>query len=309
MSKQVNNNCYLTVNQFEKLTFEQAKKLYTLYVSEVDIEKKKELRSRIIQGTLHMVLKFIKNNQFDLLHSSSYDMDDIINTAFEIWIRKIDEGVLLESKIPSQIFRHQFYYDMAKILVNDEYVIDSMNCEQFIRLLSEFIDIRNQNNNFNYQMFINWIQKKDFYRYLLKMSDNMFADEYILLDGIYQSFHEDNVDIAKSKLDFLFKLFVQNGLEHMRYSIYDIKTHPFENEVLTKELYHDFLDVVFSQCELNEIQKEVLKSRFGIDDRENQTLKELAKEFDRSKSRINAIEKEAIRKLKINSKKLKHFND
>lgn len=304
MSKQVK-----TVNQFEKLTFEQAKNLYTLYVSEVDIEKKKELRSRIIQGTLHIVLKFIKNNQFDLLHSSSYDMDDIINTAFEIWIRKIDEGVLLESKFPSQIFQRQFYYDMTKILVNDEYVIDSMNCEQFIRLLSEFIDIRNQNNNFNYQMFINWIQEKDLYRYLLKMSDNMFADEYILLDGIYQSFHEDNVDIAKSKLDFLFKLFVQNGLEHMRYSIYGIKTDSFENKVLTEELHHNFLDVVFSQCELNEIQKEVLKSRFGIDNREDQTLKELAKEFDRSKSRINAIEKDAIRKLKINSKKLKHFND
>lgn len=313
MSKHSYNGYHLQemVDSLEKLTFEQARELYILYVNEVDIEKKKELRTKIIQGTLYIIFDFIQNNQFDLLHSGSYDMDDIMNTAFEIWIRKIDEGKLLEVEFPSQIFNFTFYFEMGKILVNDDYEVNfhlNVNSETFIELLSMFIYIKNKDNNFSYERFIESVQINRKYRYLLLRNDIEFVKMYLLFDAIYHSFQKDEVNIVKTKIKWLLGLLIQNGLEDSRANIYNVREDSFEDEIVMKEAFREFLDVVFNECRLTEREKIVLKERFGIDNREAQTLKQVGKKFNVSSDRIRQIEFHALRRVR-GKQKVKKFRD
>lgn len=313
MSKHSHNgyNLYEMVDGLEKLTFEQARELYTLYVNEVDIEKKKELRTKIIKGTLYIVFDFIQNNQFDLLHSGSYDMDDIMNTAFEIWIRKIDEGKLLEVKFPSQIFNHTFYFEMGRVLVNDDYEVNfqlNVNSEIFIELLSMFIYIKNKDNNFRYEKFMQLIQINKKYRYLLLRKDIEFVKIYLLFDTIYHSFQKDEVDIAKTKIKWLLALLIQNGLEDSKANTYNVREDSFEDEIVMKEAFREFLDVVFNECRLTEREKIVLKERFGIDIDKVQTLKQVGKKFNVSCDKIRQIESHALRKVR-GTQKIKGFRD
>lgn len=59
---------------------------------------------------------------------------------------------------------------------------------------------------------------------------------------------------------------------------------------------------------LDEREKEIISSRFGINDHDYKTLEEIGKELGFSKERIRQLETGALEKLR-NKKELQHFID
>ena len=97
------------ISIFPKLNLDEAIVLYQKTKIETDNKKIELIKREVIQGTLYVVLNFIKNNGLANLNSSIYDINDIISVCNEIWIRKINSDSFLKIKKFNEIFDGEFY--------------------------------------------------------------------------------------------------------------------------------------------------------------------------------------------------------
>lgn len=96
------------ISIFPKLNLDEAIVLYQKTKIETDNKKIELIKREVIQGTLYVVLNFIKNNGLANLNSSIYDINDIISVCNEIWIRKINSDSFLKIKKFNEIFDGEF---------------------------------------------------------------------------------------------------------------------------------------------------------------------------------------------------------
>lgn len=160
-------NWYSQFKGYEKLTLKEAQEKLRKISSVSDKKEKEQLLNDVVLKTLHYVYKFIKNKYVEQIvnSSSSYDIEDLINSACEEWIKNIYNGKILEienyNEILSKKFLFQTLIDMEDNCENDRIVCprdyghwsSQNNYNKFINLFLEYVKLKNKNENITNEIF------------------------------------------------------------------------------------------------------------------------------------------------------------
>ena len=136
------------ISSFEKLKITEAQELYKKAINTQNISLKETYINELILGTLYVVYEFIKRNKLELFISSAYDMNDIISSFNEIWIKKIYNGELLNVDKYSLLFTSSYFNEVYNNLCGDEIIINEqfkVPIDCFAELLSSYVLYRNKN--------------------------------------------------------------------------------------------------------------------------------------------------------------------
>lgn len=290
------------ISDFRKIRFEEAKKIYQIIQQEPDKEKSKYLRKELINGTLYNVLNFVKNNGFICLNSSYYNIEDIITCSYEIFISKIDKGILMQTSSYKEIFNLKFYSEiLEKLGINKlRFQEDAMlNIDVFIEIIDWYIK-QNNNLDITYEKFIEFISEKYKHLNYFFYGDKEFKKSFVFLKYIYYSL-EENTKLTKTKLNKLKYLIIDNGYEYMKDNIDDVIVEDSTENIINKIYIDEIMGIIFDTDILSEREKNIIKKRFGIYNSKRYTYDEIAKKENVTRERIRQIEAKSIRKLRRNS--------
>ena len=77
------------INDEIRLTLNEAKELYTQAMDTTDLELRKLYLDKIVLGTLYVVKKYLKSNNYKMFESASIGFEDIESAFIEQWIKTI----------------------------------------------------------------------------------------------------------------------------------------------------------------------------------------------------------------------------
>jgi len=293
-----------SISQFEKLNIKQAQELYREYTEEKDENKKQLIRNRLIEGTLHVVYNFLKNSGFECLSSNVYDMDDIINSCCESFIKSIDLGKLLTVNNFSFLFLSMFYTNFSNSLIENKYFIGEnidLDSFDFFDIFINFIKIKNRGYDISYKQFVILVKElSKIYMLPLNINEENINKIYNLFNNIYNSCIKDSysLDLSKTKLWNLKYILLNNGLEYMQSDINDLVI-PDYIERLNEQIYSEqIVNEIFNGKYLTLKQRIVLMHRFGLYGEEEKDVKELVNYFRVSEQCIRKIKQDATKRIK-----------
>lgn len=340
-NKEILNKWKKEISQYEPLTIQQSQELYKKII-ECDNEKiKKQLRDKLITGTLYIVHSFIETNGYTYMNGISYDMDDIINSAIETWIKKLDSGDILNVDNLKKLLTRDFYKKINENMgINididsKEYLYD---IRTFIEFVAEYIKMKENNPDIKYIELIEYMKNNEEYFSLLKRVNNNYYElkkyevgliprnEYYenwlkkhkneydmssfeLLDGIIKSLEsKEKVYLPKSILYRLRYLAISNGIDYSRRDINNITYNNVEKNYDKKELRKTLIDLINNCSGVTDFHKKLILARTGFD-REPVTLEEFAKEYGSTKEYARQAEAKMLRKLRtpLRAKKIKDY--
>lgn len=340
-NKEILNKWKKEISQYEPLTIQQSQELYKKII-ECDNEKiKKQLRDKLITGTLYVVYNFIETNGYTYMNGISYDMDDIINSAIETWIKKLDSGDILNVDNLKKLLTRDFYKKINENMgINididsKEYLYD---IRTFIEFVAEYIKMKENNPDIKYIELIEYMKNNEEYFSLLKRINNNYYElkkyevgliprnEYYenwlkkhkneydmssfeLLDGIIKSLEsKEKIHLPKSILYRLRYLAISNGIDYSRRDINNITYNNVEKNYDKKELRKTLIDLINNCSGVTDFHKKIILARTGFD-RDPVTLEEFAKEYGRTKEYARQAEAKMLRKLRtpLRAKKIKDY--
>ena len=294
------------IEKYEKLTLEEVKKLYIELVNLDDDIRKNTLRNQIINSTLYVPLNYLKKSKLEILENGFYDMDDIISTTIEYFIKCLDEGRLLDIKVFSNLFDSNYYTFLNNIFVpQKENMLESqeIGLNVFGDFFEIYLNLKSNYSDVSREMFINDISNK-IYRYRNYL--NSWHRDYRYLCGCFDRFEkiysripfDDNNLPSKTKLLGIRQLLMDLSLwETIDENIKEEKY--FEDELIDSKIKNDFISNIFNNDYLSETEKQVLKIRFGLDDGVSKTLEETIKYTKyKTRERVRQIEARALRKIR-----------
>ena len=285
------------VKSYKKIRIDEAKELYIKAINTTDEELRKLYLDKIILGTLYVIYNYVDNNNYDLIFSSSYDKDDIVNSFIELWIRKIKEGALLNANSYSMIINKTFIKQVNNILVSDEMFKFENNL--FVDLFHIFISFKNSGKNFNYKDIVNEYNKTyGNHLYYYKEMDYMFA----MFETIYNrlNFNKDeDLKMTRRNIDNLIELLINNGLFD-KLSNNELESD-FSDDVNHKVMVDNFMKIIENKI-TSERARSILHQYYGLDDEEPKTLEDVAKSLNlSSRERARRIKYQTISKLRCPS--------
>ena len=290
------NDWYEQISSFKKLKFSEAKELYTKAMNTENEEMRKKYLDEVITGTLYVVYEYIIRNDIDIFTSSSYDIDDIINTLNEVWTRYINDGELLKVDNYSMIFHNKFFTEVNDILFADDVYYHGLSKQKLVECISRYIK------------YMNNPMKGSFKEHLMDklMNKTIDYDIYRLcilympfFDRIYRKISnngERDISIDKNKIANFLKLLIDMGI-----------TEPLHNDLVSSDVLIDNVEEKIEREEFikrvdelltNDRTRKIIHDRFGIDG-EPMTLEQIAKKNDITRERIRTIEDKALRSLRI----------
>ena len=292
------------ISKYEKLNFNDARQMYIEFIN-CDDQKKEIIREELILRTLYVVCNFIKNSGLLYMNSYYYDMSDIIGTCNEIWIKKIDEGMLLQKETFNKIFDSDFYNQICKSL-NITSDIDSetymCNMKSFLNLLIYYKEEKEKNEKYDYYELMKYIEDNPIYYPFYQLCTFYFEGKYNvsyfeLMDKIIDSFELEGEDlkISASKLYKIRGLVIKNGMEYSRIDIKKIIVDNLEKEMDIQYLREELIKVLGT---LKEREEKIISERYGLYDGERKSIEEVAKQIGVTSCRIRQIEEKALRKLR-----------
>lgn len=294
----------------EKLSLEDATRLYAQYVFSGD----KNIRTRIINGTLYVIYDFIKKYNFVLLETGEFDIDDIISSCNEIWITFIDEGRLLNIKNYYQLFTIHFFTKLNDLLITDKYKISENTCvdsNSFADVAYAFF-MKNENGDvLNYNAFYEYLKsiiEKDFNK--VKNSNFKIMQLYCLLNRIYDLYEKNEKKVSP---------FTNRMLEMMKYLLINVCSYNGDSlmQQVTDGSVDKVIDDVFSEKVsdiianieiLNKREKSFWSDYCGLGEHEQKNIETISKYYNLSQQRISKIKVDSIKKLRL-SKEMKELNN
>lgn len=292
------------VAPYERLKLSEAQELIKKANLTEDEKLKKEYIDKVVLGTLYVIYEFIKNNEFSFLHSSSYDMDDIINVFCELWIKEIKNGNLLKVQNFSNIFTHTFFNNVTRNLISEHVDIKGnfgITSSQLLDMFIIYLELKKFNDDVTMRDIVNELKKNSNYashKYINDMDDTII----ILFNNIYKNIKADEnkeINIAKTKLNELLRLFINMGM-FVRLNA-NLKA---DNDLLEDSINKITVDKIIESTNLSERELEVLKLRFGLDENDDYTLAEVGNLLNTSLSTVEQTEIKALLKIryKVNNK-------
>lgn len=291
-----------SIENLPKLDFNSARNLYVLYLNEKDLTKKQQIREELITGSLHVVYSYLIKNHFDILKSSFYDMNDIINSSVEYLINAIDNGGLLKYNKFHYLFNTSTFYSyLTDSLIGQRCSISeetTLNATDFVKLLIEMRNIFYQDDHFSYNEFIKLMKSDKFNINYKKWYNAEYMIAYIILKKIVT---EENLDdLSETKIEMFKYLLINSALERI------VKEQPealenMEDKILQDIVNREFLDIIFDLDCLSDY--DIIAQRYGVNGYSYpRTIKQVAKNKGLTCERIRQKEAKMLRKIRYNQK-------
>lgn len=283
-------NWYSQISNFERLRLEEAKELYTKAINEKDNGTKKEYMERVITGTLYVVYNFIKKQGFDQFKSSSYDMNDIINSFNEVWINMVYNGELLKVDRYSLLFSTTTINKVYDILHSNQSTYNErfyVSSECIRDCFFEYIQSKRNETEYDFSKIVekHYNGNEFIYNYLNQMIP--------IFEALSKNINFDN--IKNSKVNKYFKFILETGITEP-IDINMVDDSNLERRIIMSLIREEFIEDVDLSLK-KEKQRQVIHERFGLDDNNPLTLKEVAAIHGITSERVRQIETKALRKL------------
>lgn len=295
------------ISSFEKLSILQAQQLYMKAISLTNAELKKLYIDKIILGTLYVISNFIERNNLDLLDGTSYDTDDLMSAFMQVWIKKINEGELLNVDNFSYIFTPAFFNEVYENVCGCSININSLFgvcANAFIDLFYSFVKLKNEEKQIRFKNLLDMIEEnKD----LLRLPEHHQNNLLCLFDKMYNNLNFDkNEDLilSKHKVASFIRLFINNGL--FDDAILELVDYDMEDKVLNDIVSKEFVSDV-DKILVDEKTRDIIHQRFGLDKSSPKTLEAIGKDYGVSREAIRCIELRALSRLS-KTYKMKAYN-
>ncbi|MCH5166582.1 MAG: hypothetical protein J1F35_01695 [Erysipelotrichales bacterium] len=292
------------IESYERLTITEAQELYSKAISTEDTELKKSYMNRLILGTLYVVCNYIERNDLIKLCTTEYDMNDMINSFTEAWIKNIYDGKLLDITMFSNLLRHGFFSEVYKnlgcseVVVNDQF---DMSSKLFVDLFYRYIECRNNNKKFYYEDILGDIET-----YYDSIKVPMIMP---LFEKMYNRLNIDkneSLAVVKTRLDDFLKYYINIGLcGHLNPNISD--ECDYEDETIYRVGLEHFIEDVDAVFEDDPRSKDMLHLVYGLDDDTPMTLKSVGDIYNLSRDRVRQINGNSLRRLRSNDK-IREYN-
>lgn len=298
----------------EKLKLSEVKEIYKKIEKTDNEELRKKYYDKIILGTEHVVYNYLKNTKLYLLSSTNIGTEDIIATAYEIWIENIKNGKLNEVNSFSQITQsHAFGHSIEeKMGLDNQFDISEsgsinfytngkkhsdnalgvLNDKELRKLFVKYYRLRqldDENIDIPKQVFENIIISND---QKVRVA-NFFNKICDYLDSTIGDNKTSDSNLAK-----YMKLIISNAItsDSTDNSIL-IDNNDVDSEVIENNMREKLIES-FETAQLTDTEKFIIRKRFGIDGGRCKTLEETGESLGVSKMRVIFIETKALRKLR-----------
>ncbi len=269
------------ISKYKKLSIAEAKELLILADNTADLKLKEKYTNEVILGTLYKVCNFIESIDF-LIDNKEYDMDDIILTFCEVWIKHIKNGELLNVDSFSSVLLTPFLTEVSNLILNEK--IDYLEMfhtskDKLINLFKDYIILKNNGNS-----------------ELNDLINNSYINKYIItiFDNIYEKFDFSDEEISRNKIYSFFQILISSGLKE-RLNKNFVDEHIYEEEIINNKFYSDF-NIAVKET-LSDYHMDIINKRFGFDVKAK-TLEEVASIYGVTKENIRQIEAKALKKLR-----------
>ena len=269
------------ISKYKKLSIAEAKELLILADNTADLKLKEKYTNEVILGTLYKVCNFIEFIDF-LIDNKEYDMDDIILTFCEVWIKHIKNGELLNVDSFSSVLLTPFLTEVSNLILNEK--IDYLEMfhtskDKLINLFKDYIILKNNGNS-----------------ELNDLINNSHINKYIItiFDNIYEKFDFSDEEISRNKIYSFFQILISSGLKE-RLNKNFVDEHIYEEEIINNKFYSGF-NIAVKET-LSDYHMGIINKRFGFDG-EAKTLEEVASTYGVTKENIRQIEAKALKKLR-----------
>lgn len=293
---------YNQISSFDKLKITEAQELYKKVINTSNEILKKSYMDKLVLGTLYVVYEYIKRNDLELFVSSSYDMNDIISSFNEIWIRKIYNGDLLNIDRYSLLFTSPYFNEVYSNLCGDEITIIEqfdISTDCFVELLTTYILYKNKSSNVEFEKIIKEKyydnRRWNFYTYYKII--NLIP----LFEKIYNNLNFDKMDdlnLGKTKIYAYLRLIINLGLVESISNEY--VDNNIEDNILRDIVMEHFIQDV-DQALTDERARQIIHERYGLDDNRPLYLETIGKLHGLTRERVRQIEAKTIMKLRRNS--------
>ena len=308
-SEQVLNEWLIQISQYDKLRFNEAQTLYKKALLSKNNDLRKEYMDKVILGTLYILYNYISRNELLIFSSSSYDMNDIINSFTEVWIKKIYDGELVNTDSYSSIINITFCNEVYKKLGGTKLIVNKtfgISTDIFVTLLYNYIKLKDKGIEFTLNDLIRLVTKdKQEYDYLIKECDFKIMS---LFENIYSKLicnKNDNIDISINKINNFLGLLIDMGItESISEELLD--SEDMEETVINNVLFETFSKSVDEGLK-NDKQRQVIHKLYGLDDGNTYTLEEVAKLQNITRERVRQIEAKSLRLLRHPNRKMKMY--
>lgn len=299
---------YNQIAQIPELGFKQTQLLTIKMNNALNETEREEIREKLINGTLYLVFREIKKYLIGL-NGSQFDIEDIISEAINEWISVIDSSKVLSVLSFQQLFRSNFYGSLSDRIVPDKMAIYTnfgINYMDVSILLSEFIELKNNNENLSIAEFSEYLLHNSQYeKYYWKLTSEKNIKKYYnlfdLFNAIYESLTKDKdgkvATPPKSILFFTIHLFINSAYYNYSPNIKDIVCED-PTQKIDQELFDEYIPELVKQCNLPDYKTMVLIKHLGLDGEEPMTLEELAKNCNKSNKMMGKYKREVIARLK-----------
>lgn len=295
---------YDLIKENKKLNINEAKELLLKAKETENKEKQKKYLNEVVLGTLYFLYDHLDANVLNILAETDYDIEDIISSFTEEWIKNIYNYSLLNVDRFSRLFTKNFYTNLVSNLCGNAYPIGDFTCitsDVFSKIFIDYMQLRNNNHVVSFNDFKELLNKNKIVRDYFH--ENEAKNLYVLFNNIYASIKKDELgecNVTETRFDFLKQLLINNALEeglndNVSYEI------DFIHRVNIEQM-HDALN----QSRLSKKEKELIMDRYGLNDGKAKSLEEVGKNFSVTRERVRQVEAKAFRKLRL-SNSLKEY--
>lgn len=297
------------ISQYDKLKLCEAQELCRKAFENSDETIKKIYMDKVILGTLYVVHNYITRNNLSIFSTGAYDINDIISSFVEIWIKKIYDGELLSIDKYSSVFTRTYFNEVYQKLIGKDIIINEtfgMPTEFFADLFYIFVQFKNKGLNFTYNDLIKVISKNEYhYLYLIEKYDSSIM---LMFENIYNNLsynNDEELDIGITKINDFLKIFIDIGITE---SISDelLDGLDMETNVINKILFEPFIKDI-DDALTNDRQRQIIHQRYGLDDGIPKTLDEVSKIHNITRERVRQIEAKCLRTLRHPTRNIKKY--
>lgn len=296
------------IENFEKISYSEAKKiLKDAYKKDKTISK--EIIDSVFKGTLHLVLRFVKTSNFSMLQSGSYDLEDIINTSYQLWYENIASYKILDTEDINRDLGIKFANDMTNRLIGSnqeiEYLNRIINREHFNIIIEIYFRLRNNNVEIDIDDFFAQLEESGIDKYYLNMILELNIE---LLEKCYLILSKNDteeVKVNKQIIQKTSKLIEKNMIFETLSKEQEAKCNV--EEMIVNKLQAKYIrDTIFNSDYLSDKEKDILIRKFGLYGIERETFDEISKSYNSNGSTIAKLARNSLKKIKLTkSKKLK----
>lgn len=285
---------FYVFEEYPRLTFEEAKDIYQQYLEVTDATKKRNLKQVLINGTVYHIYEYLKNNKYLFLSNGITDIDDIISTLTENWLREIDNGSLLKVNNFSSMLKlvvPKLYNKKYKDCFVCNYI--KIPIPKLLEVLERFIKDKDINANYNLNDFTILMGEYGISRYYNK---HKIFIVYEIFNKIYNTFRLDlKIEASWNAIVTFFNILVENSLDTLRVDESKIKCTGFEEQIVDRINNSEIVNFALNNSFLTPKQREVLMQLYCKNDSE---------EIKMGNSSIRWLENTGLRTLR-NSETLK----